>query len=148
MRTRVAWIPCFLLLLGCGSPDPATFDGHVAFSIVGGKPSSDGRVTSKRSVTFLAVEKAGRASIVNTWQEEAGEGALYGRHRFPPHCGASGLASYYVLILANAGWKRGADYDFDEQTATLRFFGVQHLDAAADIDEIRVVVRREGMSGG
>ena len=38
--------------------------------------------------------------------------------------------------------------DFDEQTATLRFFGVRHLDAAADIDEIRVVVQREATSGG
>lgn len=148
MCIRVAWITCFLLLLGCGSPGPETFDGHVTFSIIGGKPSSDGRVTSRKAVTFLAVEKAGRTSIVDTWQEDAGEGALYGRHRFPPHCGSSGVVSYYVLILANAGWKRGADYDYDhdyeEQTTTLRFFGVRYLDAAADIDEIRVVVQREG----
>lgn len=148
MRRRVAWIPCFLLLLGCGSPEPETFDAHVTFSILGGKPSLGGPVTSKRAVTFLAVEKAGRTPIVNTWQEEAGEGACYGRHNFPPNSGASALASYYVVILANAGWKREADYEFDEQTATLRFFGVRHLDAAADIDEIRIVVQREATSGG
>ena len=83
MHKRNAWILCFLLLLGCGSPEPETIDAHVTFSIIGGKPSSDAAVTSEEAVAFLAVEKDGRTPIVNTWQEGAGEGRQYGRHRLP-----------------------------------------------------------------
>jgi hypothetical protein len=146
MRMRIAWIPWLLILLGCGPPEPVTFDATVTFSVVGGKPSSSGPVTSKQAVTFLAVEKAGRTRIVDAWQEGTGADEIYGRHKFPPHCGPSGLASYYTLVLANSGWERGTDYAYDEESATLRFSGIRHLEAGADIDEIRVVVEREAIS--
>jgi len=147
MYERSAWIPCLLLLLACGSPEPETIDAHVTFSIIGGKPSSGGAVTSEVAVVYLTVEKDGRTPIVNTWQEEAGNGRQYGRHRFPPHCGASGVAVYFVGLLQNAGWQLGTDFEFDERAATLRFSGVRHLDAGADLEEIRVSVQREAVSG-
>jgi len=147
MTTRVALIAVLLTVAGCGGPEPAAFDVQITWAVAGGMPTTDGPVTSKEAVTFLAVDKPGRARLVDAWQEGAGDGEVYGRHRFPPHSSAPAVAAYYLGVLINAGWERGVDFEIEEGSPTLRLFGVRHAEAGADGDEIRVALERAKASG-
>jgi hypothetical protein len=137
-----------LLAIGCGGPKATPFDGRVTFAVNAGQSSPDGPVLSQRAITFLSVTKAGRTPIRDGWQEDVAANEQYGRHIFPRGTSAAAMAAYYGGLLSNAGWKEGADFVYDNASATLRFTGVQALDAGDDSDEVGVSVDRTPTPGG
>lgn len=119
-------LPLLLVVLAAYSkPVKQPFDAEIAFAVTGGPDAKTPALTT----VSLAARKQGRTPIVDAWQDDAGSGEQYGRHKFPPGCSAAGIAGYYQGLLGNAGWT-GAD--FEVKGARIRLFGVEQVACTAD----------------
>ena len=117
-----------------------SFDGIVSFTVASSEAADSDRVTTKKATVFLDVAKEGRKPLVDAWAAEASTDERYGRHNFPPYCTSKTIVAYYAVVLGNAGWKEGIDFQVNEDH--ISFFGVRRLNSGSDNDEIRVSIDR------
>lgn len=106
-----------------------------AMLLAGGDEATNTALTT----VGLAAQKHGRTTIVDAWQDGAGQGEQYGRHKFPRGCTAAAIAGYYQGLLSNAGWTAA---DFRVDGPTIQLFGVENVACTADRSEIKVAVVR------
>lgn len=135
-------LPLLLTLFACADSADHPFDAVVTFAVAGSGGAS--ATISDQASVFLSAQKPGRKTIVDAWQDGAGEGEQYGRHEFPRGCSASAIAGYFDGLLRNAGWTN-ADYRVDG--ASLSLFGVREVASGADRKEIVVAVVRNERKG-
>jgi hypothetical protein len=131
MRVRTICLIGLVTLCSCASEKPTLHDVTVTFQT----PEE----VTRPFTTFLAVEKAGRTSIVV--DTEPGPDHVSGRHNFPPHCNAEAIAQYYWVLLRNAGWKEGADLIVEG--GQIRLLGVDSVSARVTGEEVGVTLEKK-----
>ncbi|MCA8947980.1 MAG: hypothetical protein KDE27_00660 [Planctomycetes bacterium] len=126
-----------LLSAGCGNSAADGNDVILTFAVTGTGTGEAATAISAETTVHLAAKKPQRTTIVDAWQDDAGEGAQYGRHKFPAGTTAPAIAGYFDGLLKNAGW---TDADYRVQGVTLSLFGVSDVMCGADRSEVAVTM--------